>query len=795
MSADGLPISLGLLLAYLLTSLGPFIPYVLPVMHAAIGAILCLYLVGHSLRVAFLKGNTFAAVSLRGRVAFDVALSVLSLMISSVGLSVAFLLNGGNLMLILGSIIVGSNALQLARPRVVLRPRPLSALPDVPVVIIILVGLIVALIFREGFAWPSMPGWDVYVHLAASNWIFRHDGVANLFPAGSQSSAPYPYIFYVLVAALSGVFGTTPYTIFWFGSYYAIPIYGILVYAIASILTHSKIQSLVASLLAVTVSGGETLLGPQYFFPSTAFILLFLLCIVAIVESPLRGIPQVAFALAALSACYMVYYYPLFLTLPAIALVLMLRSSNPSHVRRATAALIVALAASVLLTYYGSTLLRGTSLSFAEDVAVLRGSYPDLLLLFIGFGGLFVAYRFIIDHPKQLVQLGLVAYVFTLLAMYFLPVPDSYRSELLFRPFMAVVASYTVIAGLGAFFPSYPVQARSSQVIRPSRRAAKTLTVILLVVSAAFLIQPYVVYGQQVPGFSNVSSDEYQASLWLARNTPANGYILTDPSTGSLLRGLTLINSSTALIIRGHTPSPQDNYTLTSIVYDFFTTQNLTEVPTYLSMLPEAPNFVVVTTRTASWASWGGINSTFPAPTDDAPNSFAGFQKFNTPMFSLVASWNTVKIYALTGMQLEPISNGPISANDLGEWYLDGEYGNYSADFSKGTMQIAVQPSGASNAWTGPSILLPNTTDLGLLKISYQVEDPMYSLELLLWRANGSSTIYTLSQSPGTDVATIPLSDTGSNNLTRVTILLWTQDTQVHTVDVDSLLLYGYVDG
>jgi hypothetical protein len=131
------------------------------------------------------------------------------------------------------------------------------------------------------------------------------------------------------------------------------------------------------------------------------------------------------------------------------------------------------------------------------------------------------------------------------------------------------------------------------------------------------------------------------------QHTPRDGYVLTDPSTGFVLRGLALLNSSTAFIIRGRTPSPAENYNLAVLIYRIFHTQNATEIPTDMAQLPQRPDFVVITTRTVSWVAVGGVNSTYYAPTSDNIESFAGLPKFSSSMFSLAASWQTVRIYQL----------------------------------------------------------------------------------------------------------------------------------------------------
>jgi hypothetical protein len=231
---------------------------------------------------------------------------------------------------------------------------------------------------------------------------------------------------------------------------------------------------------------------------------------------------------------------------------------------------------------------------------------------------------------------------------------------------------------------------------------------------------------------------------------------------------------------------------LPSIIYDFFTSQATPEMTSYLNKLPQTPDFIVVTTRTASWASWGGINSTFAAPTEDMPGSFAGSQKFSSPLFQLVEGWETVRIYRITGAQLQTVWNGITSSDLLGPWYLDGAYGNHSIDFQTGSLNLTVQSRGPENAWTGPTFSLTNLTNAVSLRADYRIDVPSYALEIALWHAVGSyDTLYLLPQKPGWNEWTIALPSL-QNSLTKIALILWTKDIQIHAVEIDRFVLYGY---
>lgn len=643
-----LALSSGVILTYWFTS-GTLLPFLLTrIIHAAIGVFLALYMLGHSLRIAVVGRTKFDHVSLSGRLAFDVSLSIICFALISNSLAQLYLLNGVFFSSLLTLFIIGPMLMGIAKKQ--LPPNPALRLirPNASTMGIILFGLFVAVIFRRGFTWPSQPGWDLYVHLAISNWIAVHNGSNMLIATGNGLFNVYPYLFHILVASMSYVLGCSPYDILWAGSFFSIPSYGLLVYALAVFLTQSRIQSLFAGALAMSISGSDSLLGPQYFFPSTAFVLLFLLCLVAIAESPLHGLSQTVLSATLLVTCYLLYFFAIFSSVGSLLVVLVKRNPYSFLGRWRNPTIVATFGASVALTYAGSLLLTLGELSETSRVALLMTVYPFAFWALIGAGGLIILYRLFFKRVKGYSDHLTLGYVGIALVVYFLPVPFSYRSELMLRPFAAILASYSVVALIWDVTNTRASGEDLAQALKKVRFPAKASVFLILAVSVALVVQPYFAYSREIPSYSNLSNDEYQAATWLVQHTPSNGYILTDPSTGFVLRGLSLLNSSTAFIIRGHTPSPAGYYNLAVLIYQIFHTQNATEVPTDLAQLPQRPNFVVITTRTVSWVAVGGVNSTYYAPTSNSIETFAGLPKFSPPMFSLAASWQTVRIYELT---------------------------------------------------------------------------------------------------------------------------------------------------
>ncbi len=313
------------------------------------------------------------------------------------------------------------------------------------------------------------------------------------------------------------------------------------------------------------------------------------------------------------------------------------------------------------------------------------------------------------------------------------------------------------------------------------------LIVISMVASAVLVAQPYLTYASQAPLLSGISSDEYAAGNWLSQNTPPGGYVLTDPSTGYVLFGLALRNVSTSFLTPDYVGS-YGGYNLSLAIFRFFNTVDLNESLSYLSELPQMPAFIVLSSRTAAWVS-GGVNSSSSAPSGLSWDSFEGATKFSLPIFTLAASWPTVKVYTISPAVLNTAWTGTAQENGFDSWYLEGAYGGYSLNLNGGVLLETVQGSSPGDAQSGATFALANITEAGYLTINYSVETPAYSLELMVWRASGPPTVVVLGQSPGWHEAAVALSASSDDPLVRVGLVVWTQDTFIHSIMVSQLLL------
>lgn len=613
------------------------------------GLFICFYAVGESLTSALrIRFSSIGKLS-SGVIAFNLLLSFSYFMCVSIILSLQYSLNNINLALamipfIFISDFVGfklENSANLEPGRIEGNRRNLQ-----PIMVILIFGISLAFLFRSGFRWPSMSGWDQYIFLGGSNWIFTYHGIKNILPVGSNSVFPYPYLFQILVASTAILVDVAPYSLFWFAPFIMIPVYGLLVYGVSYRITQERAQSFAAALIALSVSGGESLLGPHYFFPSTISLFLFLLLLVVILEPHGKERAPVMFIYGFVLMYSAFYYYPLILTFPILLLFHRKnrdQSSRPIFVFSLIGMTLVSVLGGIILSF-------GQTLSLAEKLETIRRIYPvSLWLLFFG-GATIVVVKYFIGLSKEKNLLAVLIYTTSLLLVYFLPPSVSNRAEIIFRSFFAIIASVSLLW----IQHSFESVTRKVLSVREHKVHLKELPSVfshtILVLIILLLIQPYIFYASNVPHWSNISMDEYLAAEWIRQNSLPDGYILTDPSTGYVLRGLTLRNSSVTFIIEGHTPSHASGLgaNLSKLIYDFFREEDPLKVPDYLEKFPNLPELIVISTRTSSWVKSGTINKMIFTPTTEKLRPFRGIDKFSTPLFILSKSWESVKIYRLT---------------------------------------------------------------------------------------------------------------------------------------------------
>lgn len=650
-------------------------------------------------------------------------------------------------------------------------------------------GILIILLFRSGFPWPSMPGADQYTYLAGSNWIFASHGLKNLLPSSASLSLPSSYVFQVLIVSTASFIGIDPYAIFWGSPFLALPLYGLLVYGLSTSFTHSREQGFISACVALAVLGGESFLGPQYFFPSTLSVILFLLILNFLME--FEGGPHILAALTFifLVSIYFTYYFPFIITLPIVAIVLLKKTFARSWTDRQFMMFSITLFfGMIIMSWAAASLINDETLLLNTKLSMLNDAYGIFTLLLFLAGIVAAAFRYF-RQPRANAYLPLLtAYSLSLLIIYFLPPTSSMRTEIFARGFIALFVSF-IFVEIRANFSLF----RKITTVRISEKRLKAMSFVVaysaLVLLLGVMIPPYISYASNVRYWSNISEDEYLAARWVNRNTSQSDYILTDPSTGYIFRGVATRNSSTSFIIGGHTPSFSEQTALASFVLNFFKEQDLSRIPDYYDEFPKKPDLVVITTRTLAWVEAGNANKTFYAPVDNKLMEFSWMSKFSSPFFSSAANWSTVRIYRPTNASTETVWEDDSFSNGWSDWYLDGAYANHSSIVNDSVLRLDVQAKNDQDSWVGLSQQLPNISDADFIRVRYRVEDPCYATEVVIWDSKGMSAIYYMQQSTDwrEDFFMIDKPDVSEHY--RIGIVIWTKDALEHSFFLDYLLL------
>lgn len=761
--------------------------------RAISGLFICFYLVGESLKFLLRKHLTFVNEKPWGAFSFNILLSLSYFMLFSVILSLRHALNTFNLCLATIPIIVISDLSALLSNSDLKTERKLPSYRSLwPIIPVLLFGFSIAIIFKSGFIWPSMPGWDTYSHLAVSNWIFVNHGAVNIMASGPSSFIPYPYLFHILIASTSFFIGVDPYAILWTGPFFTVPIYGLLVYGFSYLLTDKRGLSISASLIALTICGGGFFLGPQYLFPSTVSILLFLLLLITILGSQDGGRVTSMFIYIFILVFYSFYYYALIITFP-ILLFFLTEKENPQSQLRQNSKYIffLSLVGMILLSVLGGTMLSsGLTFSLTQKLTMLREVYTDIFWFLALLGGFAVLFQLPKNEQNKLRHI--LAYTLSLLLIYFLPPSALGRTEIFFRSFLAIIASFSF---LWVYHSFNLVNAKRYMIIGKykihPKRVPSFLSCVLLVLSLLFLMQPYLSMVSYAPYGSNISRDEYLAAEWIKQNSPPDAYILTDPSTGHVLRGLTLRNCSTSFIMKGQCISKKSNLTLLTSIYNFFREENPLKFTTYLDRLPQTPSLIVITTRTTAWLSWGNINSTFCGPYEKLL-PFSGETKFSNPFFKSLKSWDTVEIYGWFEAKILPVwTDNTFSFSNGWSWYLVGAHRDYSLVTKNNITIITARANNSQNTWIGlQREAPPNCSDAIYLKIRYRIDVPCYALRILLWNSSWHHVgIHYLKQSNNWTEEIFTLSEKEASNVARIGIIIWTVDPFIHNLEIDYITL------
>jgi len=634
---------------------------------AILAFILLFFVVGNSLRAGplLLLSSGFDTHSKLGGVVFDSLIS--TLFTSSLTLTLSGLWALRHVGTIIIIVVVVSDLMSFSRMSA---PDTLDSSRDetrwktqirglIPVGTCLVVGLAVVAWRFAWFTWPESSGTDIFVHLTITEFMVTYGGYNTLFTW-------YPLGFHTILSSIAIMAGLDPYTILAYGTIVTYPISLTLTYFLCEAVSGSRLKSVMAVALLPFVSATGALLGPHYLLPSTYAYTVAILIILALNSMPRTRAMQ-SIALLSYGITILVYPYMILGTPPAIAY-FWSRKADSRRVRR-TVPVLIALAcfAAVLFTlvYYlvipfiGAELwtIRIGMFSFAfsptlsREVELFQRAYSPLqiALLFSGLVALAIYSMGLMNQKNHsgFDYKGLLLLTSLYLVAFFLPVTAAYRVDMYNRPFMflCMVEGAFSIVGMAKHVPARLAlwNPMESNVTTP----AVTLAVVALLIMSAY---PTAVAINEEMRWEAHSPrlEELQAFEWLRERMPQGGYILTDPTTGFIMNGFVLRNSSCSMITDdGFYTIRKPDY-LWQQVYAFLNASSWDDTAIYenISSYMGGVTYIVISPRTSEWV-WRQRNNNpieFADYISRLPMSDPAWSKFFEPRYTLVQQFGNVMV-------------------------------------------------------------------------------------------------------------------------------------------------------
>lgn len=615
--------------------------------------------VGQSFRIFLFKWTGGdKSFSFEQQILLDVLISSIITTIATIALSSWNRLS--YLLPILGIVTIAFDLLTLVKPA---QERTLHLKFDksliksiTPLVLLAAEGILVLMWRSRWLPWPESWGSDMIYHLFIVRTTMAKNGSSFLFSG-------YPRQFHTILAGISIGSGLDPYFLLYYGIFLIYPVAIILVYQLAKSLTDNRTISFLSAAFFPFVNDIGALLGPHYFYPSSYAFLIFLVAATAIRESNEKS----SLVIAGLAACitlFFVYPYALFGIAPLLTYWTLESKKGLRYVKRlrniaflgATLVILVLIAAYYVPIYILNS--EPLQLMFPKPFGFLSitpnlehsiylflraYSYLQILLLVLGLG--FIIYRSVWTKKDfNLRQIALLAVLY--IAVFFLPMNAAYRTEMYIRPLYILCIVYGAYAiALAGFW----VIGKLSNIDEAGfHEAVLTFVVILILISASYptaaSIDNDLKWESHYP-----NEDEYAASEWLNRNCPKDGYILTDPATGFVMRSFILRNASTSMISGEVYYSLGVGSRLGQNIFSFFNssswndTEYYEQIETYVGRI----DYIVISPRTTDWLNRTreGGNSAGARYVQVLFPSNPAWGKFFHPRYSIVKQFG--KLYIL----------------------------------------------------------------------------------------------------------------------------------------------------
>jgi hypothetical protein len=794
------------LIAFFLSSFLPLLDNI----RVLLGFAILTYVLGASIRV-FLKdfvrfSNMPSTLSIGG-LACDLLLSLLAnLTISSI-LARSFLFYGAYLVMAITVLVITLNSLTLLRLR---RKQTLIAIGEtvrieskaslvVPLVIMLIASALFGVYFRNKTPFPTINGWDMNSALAYINWIIAHNGYNYLLiPSFPSGGTPYPALFFYLVSSYSLVLGVEPYLLYWFSIYPLIFGYMLLTFLIAIKLSRNLWLSIMSSFVAffASTASAEIVRNPLYLTLDMMSLLVFLMIVVFNMYDHGRSWEKRIFNLLSAFALALFNYFTALAVFPFLVWGIIGDNQIPfigdGRKTFRIATLGMALCAPILIALGGyaipalTPLLSSSEVPISLKVELVQTIYPIYFWLLFGLALLSILITKKFFKADVSPYLDLLLYILCGFSVYFLPAWTTYRFEFYLRVFLAVS-----ISSLGLLFdkeiltriPSSPFKKLRNKRIHLGGIAS----FILLTITVAQMYPLFTQYNF----YAYISKDEYDAAKWIRDNTPLTAYILTDPSSGYVIRGLTLRNASTYFILPDGR-MPADSMTLYPNLNDqlitFLSSSTGLEWDDLMNLIKMKQVYVVITSRTVSWAlSSSNVTITHPI---DGMNYSLVTSKFVEPYFQDVYDSGTVKIYKPNpSLRVQEIDTWSDSNFTQGwSWYLDGSYGEHSYETNGSVLTLNAQARDSTSAFTGLSKEV-NCSGATSLEIRSRIINTPYLLEAVLTDVTGATVrlCYLSREHPQSTwvVDRFSLNPSEADRTSKVSLIIWTKDTLKHTWEID----------
>lgn len=780
------------------------------------GFIILTYVLGASIRMflkSFAKCSNLPSTFSIGGLACDLLLSLLANLAISIILTRAFLFYETYLVVTTITLIITLNSLTLLNLR---RKWAIGATNEkarleskvglaTSLVILLIVSALFAAYFRNKTPFPAINGWDMNSALAYVNWIISHNGYNYLLiPSFPSGGTPYPAFFFYMISSYSLFLGVEPYLLYWFGIYPLVFGYMLLVFLIALKLSKNLLLSIMSSFIAFFASTAyaEVVRNPLYLTLDMISQLIFLMIVVFNIYDNGRGAGKRLFNLLFIICLALFNYFAAIIVFPFLVWavigndgILFLRDRRRVF---QMAALSVVLCAPIFMALGSSAipmlapLFSSSEVSISLKVEIIQTIYPIYFWLLFGLALLSIAVCGKYFKESDSPYLDLLLYILCGFSLYFLPVWTTYRFEFYFRVFLAIsVSSLGLLFDKGFFARN--VASPFGKLRNKKVRLGGITSLILLIVTVAQMYPLFTQYNF----YAYISKDEYDASEWIRNNTPSTAYILTDPGSGYVIRGLSLRNASTYFILPdGRMPAdwstlyPDLNVTLAR----FLSSQTGLEWVDVTNLLKPTQIYVVVTSRTVAWAlSPSSIPITHPI---DGVNYSVVINKFTEPYFHEVYASDTVKIYrpnsSLRVQQIDVWSDSNFTEG--WSWYLDGSYGEHSYETDGNVLTLNTQARESTSAFTGLTKKV-NCSGATYLEIRSRIDTRPYLLEAVLADASGATVrIFYMdgerSQSTWV-VDRFKLEKSEANRISKVSLIVWTKDSLKHSWEIDYVTFFN----